>query len=324
MAAMRLGPIHPCFRLPAAARLCWPVAAPTTRPTRPRRRPRTARAAEERVPRRRRPLAPDEVLEAGRTGRTRRRAGGEVFNTGENRFSFGVFHKDGSQVGDAESPSTSRRCPKVNEKVEKPNAKGAERGPRSKPWKNRRRARSRRRSKPSKPSPPSGRRRPATTPTPRRPSTRPKSTSQGRRVADRGADQGRRQAHGDAAAERDRRRLAAMPQVGEKAPLIHTPTPEDVGGDLSKITTRIPPDTQNQVDYADASARNRSSSCLRPLSSARVGFAARSSTWPSRSNSSTETRRPSSTWRSTTTTTRTRGPTRRSAHSTCRPSPGCS
>ena len=42
-----------------------------------------------------------------------------------------------------------------------------------------------------------------------------------------------------------------MPQVGQKAPLIHTPTPADVGGDLSKITTRIPPDTQNKVDYAD-------------------------------------------------------------------------
>lgn len=44
----------------------------------------------------------------------------------------------------------------------------------------------------------------------------------------------------------------AIPAVGEKAPLIHTPTADDVGGDLSKITTRIPPDTQNQVDYADA------------------------------------------------------------------------
>ena len=34
--------------------------------------------------------------------------------------------------------------------------------------------------------------------------------------------------------------------------MIHTPTAADVGGDLSKITTRIPPDTQNRVDYADA------------------------------------------------------------------------
>lgn len=47
-------------------------------------------------------------------------------------------------------------------------------------------------------------------------------------------------------------RFARLPRVGQEAPLIHTPTPADVGGDLSKITTRIPPDTQNRVDYADA------------------------------------------------------------------------
>lgn len=45
--------------------------------------------------------------------------------------------------------------------------------------------------------------------------------------------------------------FAKVPQVGQEAPLIHTPTADDVGGDLSKITTRIPPDTQNKVDYAD-------------------------------------------------------------------------
>jgi len=42
-----------------------------------------------------------------------------------------------------------------------------------------------------------------------------------------------------------------VPNVGEKAPLIHTPTAADAGGDISKVTTRIPPDTQNEVDYAD-------------------------------------------------------------------------
>jgi hypothetical protein len=46
--------------------------------------------------------------------------------------------------------------------------------------------------------------------------------------------------------------LNAIPKVGQKAPLIHTPTAQDVGGHLSKITTRIPPDSQNEVDYADA------------------------------------------------------------------------
>lgn len=45
--------------------------------------------------------------------------------------------------------------------------------------------------------------------------------------------------------------FAKVPRVGDKAPLIHTPTASDAAGDLSKITTRIPPDTQNQVDYAD-------------------------------------------------------------------------
>jgi hypothetical protein len=43
-----------------------------------------------------------------------------------------------------------------------------------------------------------------------------------------------------------------VPKVGEKAPAISTPTAEDAGGDLAKITTRLPPDTQNRVDYADA------------------------------------------------------------------------
>jgi hypothetical protein len=41
-------------------------------------------------------------------------------------------------------------------------------------------------------------------------------------------------------------------RVGEKAPLIHTPTAADVGGDLSKIDTRIPHDQMHNVDFADA------------------------------------------------------------------------
>jgi hypothetical protein len=41
-----------------------------------------------------------------------------------------------------------------------------------------------------------------------------------------------------------------IPRVGQRAPLIHTPTAASVGGDLSKLSTRVPPDTQNQVDYA--------------------------------------------------------------------------
>jgi hypothetical protein len=49
--------------------------------------------------------------------------------------------------------------------------------------------------------------------------------------------------------------FARVPRVGQKAPLIHTQTAADVGGDLAKITTRVPPDTQNRVDYADAYGR---------------------------------------------------------------------
>lgn len=46
-----------------------------------------------------------------------------------------------------------------------------------------------------------------------------------------------------------------IPQVGRKAPRIHTPTAADAHGDLSKISTRVPPDTQNEVDYAEALGR---------------------------------------------------------------------
>jgi hypothetical protein len=49
--------------------------------------------------------------------------------------------------------------------------------------------------------------------------------------------------------------FGGIPQAGDKAPKIHTPTAGDVGGDLAQVTTRIPPDTQNQVDYADALGR---------------------------------------------------------------------
>ncbi len=49
--------------------------------------------------------------------------------------------------------------------------------------------------------------------------------------------------------------FAAIPEPGEQAPAIRTPVAEDVGGDLEQITTRVPPDTQNRVDYADALGR---------------------------------------------------------------------
>lgn len=42
-----------------------------------------------------------------------------------------------------------------------------------------------------------------------------------------------------------------IPGVGEKAPAVHTPTAEDVGGDLAKIDTRTPPSQLHEVDFAD-------------------------------------------------------------------------
>ncbi|MGZ8667289.1 MAG: hypothetical protein ACXWZM_09285 [Solirubrobacterales bacterium] len=46
--------------------------------------------------------------------------------------------------------------------------------------------------------------------------------------------------------------FTGVPRVGERSPRIHTPTPESVGGDLSQITTRIPPESMNQSDFYDA------------------------------------------------------------------------
>ena len=42
-----------------------------------------------------------------------------------------------------------------------------------------------------------------------------------------------------------------IPNVGERPPAIHTPTVEDVGGDVAKIDTRAPHDDMHDVDFAD-------------------------------------------------------------------------
>ncbi len=42
-----------------------------------------------------------------------------------------------------------------------------------------------------------------------------------------------------------------IPRPGEKAPSITTPTASSVDGDLAKLSTRIPPDTLNKVNYAE-------------------------------------------------------------------------
>jgi hypothetical protein len=43
-----------------------------------------------------------------------------------------------------------------------------------------------------------------------------------------------------------------VPGVGDKAPVIDTPTKESVGGDLSQIDTRQPPDDMHDVNFKDA------------------------------------------------------------------------
>jgi hypothetical protein len=46
-------------------------------------------------------------------------------------------------------------------------------------------------------------------------------------------------------------RFHGIPEVGEKAPDVHTPTSADVKGDLGKIDTRQPHDDMHQVDFHD-------------------------------------------------------------------------
>ena len=43
-----------------------------------------------------------------------------------------------------------------------------------------------------------------------------------------------------------------VPEVGEPAPRISTPTVESVGGAVEQIDTRVPPTSQHEVDFADA------------------------------------------------------------------------
>jgi hypothetical protein len=45
--------------------------------------------------------------------------------------------------------------------------------------------------------------------------------------------------------------FAKIPRPGDKAPLIQTPTAKSAGGNLTEVSTRVPPDTQNKVNYAD-------------------------------------------------------------------------
>ena len=50
-------------------------------------------------------------------------------------------------------------------------------------------------------------------------------------------------------------RFPEIPRGGDPAPRIHTQTGEDVGGDLSKIDTRVPPDQMHKDDFAEVIGR---------------------------------------------------------------------
>jgi hypothetical protein len=46
-----------------------------------------------------------------------------------------------------------------------------------------------------------------------------------------------------------------VPNVGDKAPVIDTPTKKSVNGDLSQIDTRTPPDQMHDVNFADVAGK---------------------------------------------------------------------
>ena len=193
-----------------------------------------------------------EVLESAGPAKVVVAPASTVFYTGQNRYSFGVFQKDRTPVNNAEIALYFSKVPKVTEKVEKSGAKGAAARAKIKALEQ-----------------------PATGPFPAsvetlqtKPAFRAETT-----VSDPNAATVVYSTEVDfpsngewriAAVVKEGDKLSAtllpsavvgefkrVPQVGQPAPHIHTPTAADVGGDLSKITTRIPPDTQNRVDYAD-------------------------------------------------------------------------
>jgi hypothetical protein len=48
-----------------------------------------------------------------------------------------------------------------------------------------------------------------------------------------------------------------VPNVGDRAVRVHTPTVASVGGDIDQIETRVPPDSMHDVDLADALDKGR-------------------------------------------------------------------
>lgn len=50
-------------------------------------------------------------------------------------------------------------------------------------------------------------------------------------------------------------RDSAVPEVGDKAPVVHTDTVESASGDVESLDTRKPPSTMHDVDFADVVGR---------------------------------------------------------------------
>ncbi len=181
-----------------------------------------------------------------------------VFYTGENRYPFGVFHNDRSQISDAKVALYIAKAPPPKEPE----------GPAAESEKQRKGAVARAREE--------GLDQPALGPFPAsiesmetQPAFRAKTTSDDPNAAtvvystniDFPSEGEWRIA---AVIEEEPGKLTAgilpsaivgqysgIPRVGDQAPVIHTPTADDYGGDLSQVTTRVPPDTQNKVDFAD-------------------------------------------------------------------------
>jgi len=195
----------------------------------------------------------EEVLESAHPSELVVSPAAQVFYRGENRFPFGVFEKDRTQVADAEIALYFASVPHVSQKAEKPGAKGPAA-----------RAQIKALEEPAVGPFPAKIETLATMPA-FRAQTTSKDPDSASVVYTTNIDFPKNGEWRIAAVIREGDQISTtllpsvivgefkrVPTVGEKAPLIHTPTPADVGGDLSKITTRIPPDTQNRVDYADA------------------------------------------------------------------------
>lgn len=82
-------------------------------------------------------------------------------------------------------------------------------------------------------------------------------------------------------------RSSAIPNVGERPPLISTDTVASAHGDLGAIDTRVPHDDMHRVDFRDVLASVRSRCCSRPRNCANHASADPSPTSSCSSSTST-------------------------------------